>query len=46
MHGGGDGWNSSGMTHRLPDFQAGARIGLSATGAWRRPLPMMKEAYA
>jgi hypothetical protein len=34
-HGGGDGWNSSDMTRRLPDFQAGAQTGLSATGAWR-----------
>jgi hypothetical protein len=24
-HGGGDGWNSSDMTRRLPDFQAGAQ---------------------
>jgi hypothetical protein len=27
-------------------LQAGAQRGLSATGAWRGPLPMMKEAYA
>ena len=35
-HGGGRGWNSNGMTHRLPDFQTGpqpsARLGNAAAG--------------
>jgi hypothetical protein len=33
-HGGGDGWNSSGMRHWLPDFQAGA-LGASQPPASR-----------
>jgi hypothetical protein len=44
-HGGGDGWNSSGMTRWLPDFQAGARNrSLSHRRLAQGPLPMMQKA--
>jgi hypothetical protein len=46
MHGGGDGWNSNGMTHWLPDFQAGAQLVSLPPGAWHWPLPMMAKNVA
>ena len=44
-HGGGDGWNSSGMT-MAPSFQAGAQLVSQPPTPRRMPLPMMEEASA
>jgi hypothetical protein len=43
MHGGGGGWNSSGMTHWLPDFQAGAQPVSLPPAPGTVPLSMMKR---
>jgi hypothetical protein len=45
-HGGGDGWNSNGMTRWLPDFQAGARGSLSHRRLAQGTLADDAESYA